>query len=61
MKRILIMKLRHHGDVLLSTALYKALCELFPGVQVDALIYKETTPLLLNNPHLRKVLCIDRK
>lgn len=61
MKRILIMKLRHHGDVLLSTALYKALCELFPGAQVDALIYKETTPLLLNNPHLRKVLCIDRK
>ncbi|MCQ8895143.1 putative lipopolysaccharide heptosyltransferase III [Limnobacter humi] len=61
MKKILVMKLRHHGDVLLSTALYKALVEQFPGMQVDALIYKETTPLLQNNPHLNNVLCIDRK
>lgn len=32
-----------------------------PGVKVDALVYKETTPLLENNPHLNKVWCIDRK
>ncbi|HEX4856645.1 MAG TPA: putative lipopolysaccharide heptosyltransferase III [Limnobacter sp.] len=56
-----MIKLRHHGDVLLTTALYKALHELFPGVRVDTLIYKETTPLLQNNPHLNEVLCIDRK
>lgn len=61
MKRILIIKLRHHGDVLLSTALYRALAEALPGVKVDALIYKETTPLLENNPHLNQIWCIDRK
>lgn len=61
MKKILIIKLRHHGDVLLSTALYKALNDLFPDVEVDTLIYKETSPLLENNPHLKKVWCIDRQ
>ena len=56
-----MIKLRHHGDVLLTTALYHALYEQFPGVQIDTLIYKETTPLLQHNPHLNRVLCIDRK
>jgi len=56
-----VIKLRHHGDVLLTTALYHALYDQFPGAQVDTLIYKETTPLLQNNPHLNQVLCIDRK
>jgi len=56
-----VIKLRHHGDVLLTTALYRALHDQFPGVQIDTLIYKETTPLLQNNPHLNRVLCIDRK
>lgn len=61
MQKILVIKLRHHGDVLLTTALYRALHDQFPGAQVDTLIYKETSPLLQNNPHLHKVLCIDRK
>ncbi|WP_370260637.1 putative lipopolysaccharide heptosyltransferase III [Limnobacter sp.] len=61
MQKILVIKLRHHGDVLLTTALYRALVEQLPGVRVDTLIYKETTPLLQNNPHLNQVLCIDRK
>ncbi|HEX4843346.1 MAG TPA: putative lipopolysaccharide heptosyltransferase III [Limnobacter sp.] len=61
MQKILVIKLRHHGDVLLTTALYRALVEQLPGAQVDTLIYKETTPLLQNNPHLHQVMCIDRK
>lgn len=60
MKKVLAIKLRHHGDVLLSTALYRALAEHFPGIEVDVLIYKETLPLLENNPHVRRVLTIDR-
>jgi heptosyltransferase III len=61
LQKILVIKLRHHGDVLLTTALYHALHDQFPGAQIDTLIYKETTPLLQNNPHLNRVLCIDRK
>ncbi len=47
--------------MLLTTALFRALHEHFPSVQVDALIYQETTPLLENNPHLRQIFCINRK
>lgn len=47
--------------MLLTTPLYQALHKQFPDVEVDTLIYKETTPLLQNNPHLNRVLCIDRK
>lgn len=61
MQKILVIKLRHHGDVLLTTALYRALHAQFPGMLIDTLVYKETTPLLENNPHLHDVLCIDRK
>ncbi len=61
MKQVLVIKLRHHGDVLLTTALYRALKDQFPGIQVDTLIYKETLPLLENNPHLNQIHCIDRK
>jgi heptosyltransferase III len=61
LQKILVIKLRHHGDVLLTTALYHALHDRFPGVQIDTLIYKETTPLLQNNPHINRVLWIDRK
>ncbi|MDX1667932.1 MAG: putative lipopolysaccharide heptosyltransferase III [Limnobacter sp.] len=60
LKKILVIKLRHHGDVLLTTALYRALAEQFPGIQIDTLIYKETTPLLQNNPRLHRILTIDR-
>lgn len=61
LKKVLVIKLRHHGDVLLGTALYRALVEQFPGLVVDTLVYQETTPLLENNPHLRRVLTINRK
>lgn len=60
LKKILVIKLRHHGDVLLTSALYKALAEQFEGVEIDTLIYKETRPLLTNNPRLRQILTIDR-
>jgi heptosyltransferase III len=61
LKQVLVIKLRHHGDVLLTTALYRALKEHFPEARVDTLIYKETLPLLENNPHLGEIHCIDRK
>lgn len=61
MQKILVIKLRHHGDVLLSTALYSALKQHYPACQLDVLIYKETTPLLEGNPDIDGVLTIDRK
>lgn len=46
MKRILIAKLRHHGDVLLSSPVFTALRSRYPEAQIDAYIYKETLPML---------------
>ncbi len=59
-KKILIIKLRHHGDVLLTTPLFRVCRDAFPQVQVDALVYQETCPLLENNPDLHHVYAIDR-
>ena len=59
-QKVLVIKLRHHGDVLLTTALFNALRNAFPQAQIDALVYQETTPLLEGNPDLNRVLCIDR-
>ncbi|MGN6847668.1 putative lipopolysaccharide heptosyltransferase III, partial [Neisseria sp. P0021.S005] len=37
-KRILIIKLRHHGDVLLSTPVVDALKTRFPDCEIDMLV-----------------------
>ena len=60
-KRILIIKLRHHGDVLITTPVFSVLKELFPSIEIDALIYQETLPMLEFNPAISQIFCIDKK
>lgn len=60
-KRILIIKLRHHGDVLITTPVFSVLKELFPHIEIDALIYQETLPMLEFNPAISQIFCIDKK
>ena len=59
-KRILIIKLRHHGDVLLSTPVASVLKEAYPQAQIDALIYAETLDMLRNNDDFANLYTIDR-
>ena len=40
--RILVIKLRHHGDMLLITPLIHALKQQYPAASVDVLLYEET-------------------
>ena len=49
-RRVLVVKLRHHGDVLLSSALFNALKARMPLAQIDAYIYKDTLPMLEGHP-----------
>ena len=49
-RRVLVVKLRHHGDVLLSSALFNALKARMPTAQIDAYIYKDTLPMLEGHP-----------
>lgn len=60
-RRVLVIMLRHHGDVLLSTPVYAALKASYPHAEVDALIYAETLPILAFSPHLAAIHTIDRR
>jgi len=49
-RRVLVVKLRHHGDVLLSSALFSVLKERMPQAEIDAYIYTDTLPMLEGHP-----------
>jgi heptosyltransferase-3 len=59
-KKILVIKLRHIGDVLLTVPAIRALKESFPGSEVMALVNSGTEDMLAGNPLVRKVICYDR-
>ncbi len=61
LRRVLVIKLRHHGDVLLTTPVLGALKAAQPDIEIDALVYRDTLPLLAFNPQLSMVHTIDRK
>lgn len=59
-KSVLVIKLRHHGDVLLTTPVFQALKDAHPHLTVDALVYMDTSPMLTLNPFIDGVHTIDR-
>ena len=59
-RRALVTKLRHHGDVLLASPVFTTLARAAPHVEIDALVYRETAPLLENHPAITHVHTIDR-
>jgi len=60
LKRALVIKLRHHGDVLLASPVLTALKHAAPQCEIDALVYQETAPMLAGHPTLEKLHTIDR-
>ena len=59
-RRILVMKLRHLGDVLLTTPVFGALKRAFPESKIDAYIYQESIPMLEQNPAISQLITYDR-
>lgn len=59
-KRILVIKLRHHGDVLLSTPIYKNLRRHAPKARIDLYLYQETTPMLEGDPSIGLIHSYDK-
>src|SRR5689334_7986655 len=51
-RRVLVTKLRHHGDVLLTSPVLSTLKAAAPHADIDALVYAETAPMLANHPAL---------
>lgn len=60
LRRVLVIKLRHHGDVLLTSPVLSALKALAPAAEIDALVYADTAPMLSLHPALTTLHTIDR-
>ncbi len=60
LQRALVIKLRHHGDVLLTSPLCSVLKNHAPHVQIDALVYRDTQDMLTLHPALENIFTIDR-
>ena len=59
-KRVLITKLRHHGDVLLTSPVFHVLKQHAPHLEIDALIYADTREMLEGHPSISQIHCVDR-
>jgi heptosyltransferase-3 len=59
-RRALVVKLRHHGDVLLASPLFTVLKNHAPHVETDALVYAETQEMLSGHPAIERIFAVDR-
>ena len=60
LQRVLVVKLRHHGDVLLTSPVFSALKAHAPQVKIDALVYADTAEMLTEHPAINTVHTIDK-
>jgi heptosyltransferase-3 len=59
--RALVVKLRHHGDVLLAAPVLSVLKAHAPRLEVDALVYDDTVPMLEGHPALSQLYFVGRR
>ncbi len=59
-KKILIIKLRYIGDVLLASSILPSLHEAFPQAQIMMLVNPGTQEILRHNPYLHEILLVPR-
>ena len=59
-KNILIIKLRHIGDVLLSTPVLRGLREAYADAQLTMWVNRGTEGVLAHNPDINEVLCLEK-
>ncbi len=60
-RRVLVTKLRHHGDVLLTSPVFSTLARAAPHAELDALVYLDTAPMLAGHPAIAHLHTIDRR
>lgn len=61
LRRVLVIKLRHHGDVLLSSPVFSVLKAHAPQAEIDALVYADTADMLSLHPAIDQLHVIDRR
>lgn len=60
-RRALIVKLRHHGDVLLASPVFDVLKHRAPHIEIDALVYRDTAEMLSLHPAISQVHTVDKQ
>jgi heptosyltransferase-3 len=58
--RALVVKLRHHGDTLLASPVFSALKAAAPLIEIDALVYDDTAPMLAGHPAIAELHAVGR-
>lgn len=59
-KKVLVIKLRHLGDVLLTTPFFHCLQKALPSeTKIDAYVYKEAAPILSDHPAIHRLWLRD--
>ncbi len=61
LSRALVIKLRHHGDVLLASPVLSVLKAAAPRLEIDALVYDDTADMLSGHPALSELHCVGRR
>lgn len=59
-KRVLVIKLRNLGDLLLTTPVFRVLKKSLKDVEIDAYINKSGSSILENNPDIERIISFDR-
>ncbi len=59
-RKILVIKLRHIGDVLLTVPTLRAIRETFPAAEISVLVNAGTEGVLDGNPLVDEILTLDR-
>lgn len=60
-QKILLIKMRFHGDMLLTTPVISTLKSHYPEAKVDVLLYQDTIPILSENPDINALYGIKNK
>jgi heptosyltransferase-3 len=60
LRRVLVIKLRHHGDVLLASPVFSVLKNHAPHLEIDALVYRDTVDMVAQHPSVEQVHAVDR-
>lgn len=59
-RRALVIKLGHIGDVLVTTPVFTALKEAWPGLAITALVNQGTEAMVANSPYVDEVIALKR-
>jgi lipopolysaccharide heptosyltransferase II len=58
--RVLLIRLRLIGDVVLSTPVIRALRRAFPDAAITYLVERDAAAVVIGNPHLDEVMIVER-